>query len=59
LQDEAQLEAQEQRRLAEEDRARHIHDVNNMIQQWKAALTERDTQLANIHKELEVACITV
>ncbi|KAG1738164.1 uncharacterized protein EDB91DRAFT_1249484 [Suillus paluster] len=56
LQEQAQLEAQEQQCLTEEDHARHINDVNNMIQPWEVALAERDTQLSNTYKKLEESC---
>jgi hypothetical protein len=59
LYEQVQLEIQEQRRLAEEDRVRHIDGVNQMIQQWETTLKERDTQLSKVCKELEVTCGTV
>jgi len=45
---------QEQQRLAEEERERHIHEINEKTQQWEVALREREKQLSYIQKELEV-----
>jgi hypothetical protein len=41
---EAQDRIEEQRRLAEEERERHMRDVNEKTRQWEAALKEREQE---------------
>ncbi|KAG1867697.1 hypothetical protein F4604DRAFT_1927480 [Suillus subluteus] len=41
---EAQDSIEEQQRLAEEERERHIRDINEKTQQWEVALKEREKQ---------------
>ncbi|KAG1890845.1 hypothetical protein F4604DRAFT_1672841 [Suillus subluteus] len=49
IRQEAQDRIEEQRRLAEEERERHICDVNEKTWQWEAALREREREKQETH----------
>ncbi|KAG1726854.1 hypothetical protein EDB19DRAFT_1914474 [Suillus lakei] len=51
IRQEAQDSLDEQRRLIEEERERHIRDVNEKTRQWEAALKEREKQEIHAREE--------